>query len=128
MVWIKTPELFWDFYQHSRVCAFSSTSCYLSGSDLQNGAECWCGNTYQRAYDDTAVCDMPCPGSPAEICGGASANSVYKVNRGSFQCICHNRLIYRLVQLAIFESLVPTMSDLSGIETAKIAGNCIQNQ
>ena len=51
---------------------------------LQNGDECWCGNTYHRAYEENAVCNIACPGAPAQLCGGDMASSIYKVNRGEW--------------------------------------------
>ena len=50
---------------------------------LQNGGECWCGNTYERAYEESSACTVNCPGAPAQKCGGVMANSLYKVTRGN---------------------------------------------
>jgi len=39
---------------------------------------CFCGNSYEN-YGISPNCNMTCSGAPEEICGGAWANSVYKV-------------------------------------------------
>eukprot|EP01059_Diplonema_ambulator_P016847 TRINITY_DN28820_c0_g1_i1.p1 TRINITY_DN28820_c0_g1~~TRINITY_DN28820_c0_g1_i1.p1 ORF type:complete len:2516 (+),score=639.61 TRINITY_DN28820_c0_g1_i1:711-7550(+) len=45
---------------------------------LQNGEDCYCGNSTGSAQltADT-VCNMPCTGNSSEKCGGSLANSVY---------------------------------------------------
>ena len=61
---------------------------------LQAGSQCWCGESFWRLYNTTDTCDMPCTGSPGTMCGGAAANSIYKVTRGlktltKLICITH---------------------------------------
>lgn len=49
---------------------------------LQYGTECFCGDSYFTAEmpaEPTDTCDMPCPGDPEVMCGGAWTNSVYIV-------------------------------------------------
>jgi len=47
---------------------------------IQNGDECYCGNSY-AAYGSAgeSQCSMPCAGNSNEICGGQWRNSVYNV-------------------------------------------------
>jgi hypothetical protein len=47
---------------------------------LQNGKQCYCGNSYGR-LGRVANCDMPCSGNAKEMCGGWWANSIYSVGR-----------------------------------------------
>lgn len=41
---------------------------------------CFCGNGLGQAQT-SAACTMPCAGNPAEICGGPSANSVFRIRQ-----------------------------------------------
>lgn len=47
---------------------------------MQYSSWCFCGNSYGRS-GTANNCNMPCSGSPAEICGGSWANSVYGTSR-----------------------------------------------
>ena len=40
--------------------------------------ECRCGDSYGK-FGLASNCDMSCSGDSAQICGGSSANSIYKV-------------------------------------------------
>jgi len=45
---------------------------------LQNGNECWCGNSFGKYGSDASACDLPCTGNPNyEFCGAAYHNSIY---------------------------------------------------
>lgn len=44
---------------------------------VQYGESCLCGQTYGR-YGPAEKCDSPCPGDVEQMCGGYSANSVYR--------------------------------------------------
>jgi hypothetical protein len=46
----------------------------------QYSSWCFCGNSYGRS-GTANNCNMACSGSPAEICGGSWANSVYGASR-----------------------------------------------
>eukprot|EP01043_Picozoa_sp_COSAG02_P040906 COSAG02_NODE_3347_length_6896_cov_2.201854_1_plen_600_part_10 len=44
---------------------------------LQDGDNCFCGNSYGR-YGNATNCNMSCPGSSQKVmCGGVEANSIY---------------------------------------------------
>ena len=45
---------------------------------VQNGSRCFCGSSYGR-YGE-AKCDVPCGDGGGDVCGGARANSVYKIH------------------------------------------------
>jgi len=49
---------------------------------VQNGNGCFLGNSYGR-FGPAGNCNVPCPGNPTEICGGAFANSVYIAGQSS---------------------------------------------
>ena len=73
------------FYTHSSsmTAAACINECRQRGfayAGTQHGDQCFCGNNYGRS-GPANNCDMRCSGSPAEICGGSWANSVYKVPR-----------------------------------------------
>ena len=44
--------------------------------------ECYCDNKFGRykKLDDDSNCNVPCPKSPNDFCGGSKANSIYLVN------------------------------------------------
>ena len=44
---------------------------------MQSGTQCFCGQIFGR-FGTSNNCNMRCPGSTGEICGGTWANSVYK--------------------------------------------------
>ncbi|KAG8991741.1 hypothetical protein FRB94_003582 [Tulasnella sp. JGI-2019a] len=61
--------------------------CHTRGnlySGTESGTQCYCGNYY--SYNGTAApatdCNDPCPGAPAETCGGTLRLSVYRVTSG----------------------------------------------
>jgi hypothetical protein len=48
--------------------------------------ECYCGETYGSYGNATSQgrqCDIPCINNKDEICGGACANSIYKIDSNS---------------------------------------------
>lgn len=47
---------------------------------VQYGESCLCGNAYGK-YGPATNCDYACTGDPAAICGGYSANSVYRTGQ-----------------------------------------------
>lgn len=45
---------------------------------LQNGNECWCGETADTInFGDEGACDMPCAAASGEKCGGGDGLSVW---------------------------------------------------
>lgn len=44
---------------------------------VQYGESCLCGQNYGR-YGPADNCDYPCPGDGNQMCGGYSANSIYR--------------------------------------------------
>jgi hypothetical protein len=46
---------------------------------LQDGIQCFCGNSY-GSHGTSGNCTVPCAGNSAETCGGAYANSVYRTS------------------------------------------------
>lgn len=46
---------------------------------LQDAQSCLCGDSYGR-YGQASNCNLPCTGDPRQICGGFSANSVYRID------------------------------------------------
>ncbi|KAK5093529.1 hypothetical protein LTR70_004640 [Exophiala xenobiotica] len=45
---------------------------------LQNGNECWCGESAGSLnYVEKSACNIPCAGEPGEMCGGKDKLSVY---------------------------------------------------
>jgi len=47
---------------------------------VQNGSECFCGNSYDR-LGTANNCNRPCSGNSTQICGGPWALSVYYTGR-----------------------------------------------
>jgi len=43
---------------------------------IQDGQECWCGNTY-GSHGSSNECGTECQGDPDLMCGGSLANDVY---------------------------------------------------
>jgi hypothetical protein len=59
-------------------CVASCQDRGFSYAGLQNGSQCFCGNSYQRLEKlDDSNCQTPCAGNHDESCGGWWANSVY---------------------------------------------------
>ncbi len=57
-------------------------ACFSAGyqfAGTQSASECFCGNSYGVFGADPNGCNMQCTGNSAEICGGGSRNSVYRV-------------------------------------------------
>jgi hypothetical protein len=46
---------------------------------VENDNQCGCGNSYGK-YGTSSSCTDACPGNFAEVCGGSSANSVYRTS------------------------------------------------
>lgn len=45
---------------------------------LQNGDDCWCGETDDTiVYGDESRCNIPCSANPGEHCGGAQGLTVF---------------------------------------------------
>ncbi len=46
---------------------------------VEYGGECYCGNTLSAGSMPTfeSQCNVPCPGNPAQICGGGNRLSLY---------------------------------------------------
>lgn len=66
---------------------------YFAG--LQNGGECWCGNSYGKycaAANSAMSCGVTCSRDSGSICGGRNFNSVYRAAPGgpsaAFSCSC----------------------------------------
>jgi hypothetical protein len=58
-----------------RVC----TSHGYLYAGLQDGIQCYCGDSYGGSGPSTD-CTIACPGNPSEMCGGAYANSIYRTS------------------------------------------------
>ena len=59
---------------------------------VQNGDECWCGNTFGRYGQRTATCGIPCPGQQAASCGGDHASDIYSIIGTS--CVLYTCLLF----------------------------------
>ena len=46
---------------------------------LQDGSQCFCGNSGYSRYGQTG-CDYQCPGNSYQFCGGSFHNSVYEIS------------------------------------------------
>jgi len=49
---------------------------------VEGSVECYCGQTLSSSAVETPDCNLPCSGDNAQLCGGASAISVYKYRLG----------------------------------------------
>ena len=53
---------------------------------LQNGKECWAGNSYgKHGQADDSMCNTKCGTDAAKKCGNADHNSVYRIGYGNLQ-------------------------------------------
>ena len=60
-------------------CRQICTSGYFVYFGLENGTDCYCGNTINRpTYVSILECNKPCSGDPFEFCGGASKMNILK--------------------------------------------------
>ena len=60
-------------------CRQICTSGYFVYFGLENGTDCYCGNTIDKpAYVSILECNKPCSGDPFEFCGGASRMNILK--------------------------------------------------
>jgi hypothetical protein len=50
----------------------------------QYATYCFCGNKYGQT-GTASNCDMACGGNPTEMCGGAAANSIYRISGSTNQ-------------------------------------------
>lgn len=48
---------------------------------LQNGGECWAGNSYGSQGSSASGCTTVCYANTAQVCGGPWSNSVFSVAR-----------------------------------------------
>jgi hypothetical protein len=66
---------------------------------LQDGDNCFCGNSYgsQGKAGAESECNMPCPGNKSVMCGAAQRNSIYQHKPSSL-----------IVPASVFGSAVPT--------------------
>lgn len=62
----------------SQLCMSECRALGFNFAGTQATYWCFCGNSYGRSGEATN-CNLPCPGDRGETCGGAWANSVYKV-------------------------------------------------
>eukprot|EP00903_Cladosiphon_okamuranus_P020895 g19188.t1 len=75
------------------VCLAYCTQLGATFMATQYGFECWCSSDgeldYNRHYEITgeeAVCDMPCEGDEAKICGGYTSFNLYDITPTSSEC------------------------------------------
>eukprot|EP01113_Clastostelium_recurvatum_P014135 TRINITY_DN17653_c0_g1_i5.p1 TRINITY_DN17653_c0_g1~~TRINITY_DN17653_c0_g1_i5.p1 ORF type:complete len:1080 (+),score=151.93 TRINITY_DN17653_c0_g1_i5:26-3265(+) len=67
-------------YMSVRMCATLCASVNTRYMAVQNGNECFCGNSYGSAGNATN-CNVPCANNPSGgLCGGPEANDVYRLN------------------------------------------------
>ena len=60
-------------------CRQICTSGYFVYFGLENGTDCYCGNTINTpTYVSILECNEPCSGDPFEFCGGASKMNILK--------------------------------------------------
>ena len=56
--------------------------CFADGFEyagVKGGSDCWCGSFVGNSWtEDQHDCNMPCPGDPAQICGGDSVFNVFE--------------------------------------------------
>jgi len=69
----------------SATCLAAAKKAGMAYAGLQDGRQCFIGNTigYQKVSD--AECDKPCNGNASEKCGGAWRNSIYLASTGAYQ-------------------------------------------
>ena len=60
----------------TKTCIDFCKSNFFRFAGLQDGADCFCGNSFGR-YGPSSKCSRPCPGAPQETCGGLQANTIY---------------------------------------------------
>jgi len=63
--------------QTVETCQSYCASIQNTYAGLQNGNECWCGNSYGIYGSDPSGCTSDCTGDANEFCGAAWHNSVY---------------------------------------------------
>lgn len=74
---------------------------------LQNGNECWAGNTYGGQGAGTG-CTTACTANAAQLCGGPWRNSVYSIARWVvFPCLCGNDFV--CLDLSSFLCIIITL-------------------
>lgn len=65
-------------------CASYCAAAGYSIAGTEYGTQCFCGNQLIGSQKiDESVCNMPCKGDSSDMCGGASALSVYKASSAS---------------------------------------------
>jgi len=69
---------FYDRNMTTQLCVSTCRDKGFSHAGTQYAGHCFCGNKY-GATGPAENCDTKCTGNRDEICGGAWANSVYKV-------------------------------------------------
>ena len=62
-------------------CAATCSQQQYRYFGVQNGGECYCGNTYCRYGNaDLVTCMMPCVMDSKQLCGGSWTNTVFEIN------------------------------------------------
>lgn len=74
------PEMLGEHSMSVAKCAALCAAKRFAYAGLQNGNQCWCGNSYGK-HGKAANCDAPCTGNPAEKCGGDWAQSIYRLGK-----------------------------------------------
>jgi hypothetical protein len=75
-------EAYASVYNTIQVCVEACTYHGYLYAGLQDGIQCYCGNSY-GGQGPAGNCTTACPGNPAETCGGPYANSVYRTSVSS---------------------------------------------
>jgi hypothetical protein len=68
-------QVTWSPRMTNDACRATCASQNFVFAGTQSGAFCFCGNS-AGTYGAASACTAPCSGSPGEMCGGTSANSV----------------------------------------------------
>jgi hypothetical protein len=65
------------------IAACAGNGCAYGG--LQDGRQCYCGNSYGM-YGSSTACELVCAADKSETCGGPSANDVYRTTVDAGAC------------------------------------------
>ncbi len=83
-------------YNSPAACMQKCSYYNFKYAGVQYNYQCWCGNEY-NSYGVATNCNMNCPNSKVNTCGGAWANDIYEMipNNSSFGMPGHQVIAYQ---------------------------------
>lgn len=106
----------------SRCFAFCSKRKGVSYFGISNGNDCWCAQAVDASPLGSASCDKPCPGYPADMCGGIEGTSLYSM----YDCTNATKEEIEAEEKEKKEALLSSYGSLNGETCGQAENNILQ--